>query len=300
MHLQTVSKTLGACAIAVLSVTLLTVGSVAQGGADSSRNVRSSDVSGASYAAPGQHTGVRPVRSSMRRMWTAAAPYLAKATPPPSPAPEPVLLAAVDQQDIKPHHRTLANAVLRALPSNCRRHLRNFYVKYADITQRGLGGKTTIIIDGTAPDTEFAGLLVHECGHVTHGNLHGTPASGESTFRDGRNAIYNDAPVSSFFAISWMTESVLRRDADKKTDFVSGYAQSDAFEDFAETFAMYILHRPALRERADTSPAIAAKLAWMETYLPTAENPLGESLYTWNRQVPWDVTRLPYALRDEL
>lgn len=290
--------------VAFLSIVLI-AGSVAHDAAASSRKPVSSAVSEAEFPAPTLTEGLMRVRSSAKRARSSfAKPALATAlqatagTIPAAPerTPVPTLLAAVDHDDIKAHHRALADAVLRALPADCRTHLRNFYVKYADVKQRGLGGKTTIIIDGTAPDAEFAALLVHECGHVTHANLHGNPQSGESPFRDGKAAIYNDAPITSFFAISWMTEGVLKQDANKKTDFVSGYAQSDAFEDFAETFAMYILHRQALRERAATSPAIAAKLAWMEAHLPIAENILGESAYTWNKQVPWDVTKLPYRL----
>lgn len=205
------------------------------------------------------------------------------------------LLPVVQHSDIKARHQELANNVLRALPPHCRTFLKNFYVQYVDVKQRGLGGKTTIIIDGTAPDSEFAGLLIHECGHVTHANLQGSSTSGESAFRDGKDIFYNDSPVAAFFAISWSTESVLQKGT-KKTDFVSGYAQSDAFEDFAETFAMYILHRPVLKERAKTNKIIAAKLSWMETYLPLNENVLGESTYKWNKTVPWDITKLPFVI----
>lgn len=205
------------------------------------------------------------------------------------------LLPVVQQKDIKAHHQELADDTLRALPPHCRTFLKNFYVQYVNVKQRGLGGKTTIIIDGTAPDAEFVGLLVHECGHVTHGNLLGNAASGESAFRDGKDVFYSDSPVAAFFSISWSTESVLKKGM-KKSDFVSGYAQSDAFEDFAETFAMYILHRPALKERAKSNTVIAAKLKWMETYLPLNEDALGESTYSWNKTVPWDITKLPYKL----
>jgi hypothetical protein len=242
----------------------------------------------------------KPAPSLAKRVRTAlrqkrAAPYMA-ATVPPAKAEAPVLLPVVNQKDIKANHQKLADGVLRALPSHCRTYLRNFYVRYENVTQRGLGGKTTIMIDGTATDNEFVGLLTHECGHVTHSNLPGSAASGESAFKDGKDLFYNDSPVVSFFAISWSTENVLKKGV-KKDDFVSGYAQSDAFEDFAESFAMYILHRPSMRERAKTNKAIAAKLQWMETYLPIDETVLAsQDLYKWDKKVPWDVTKLAYAL----
>jgi len=208
----------------------------------------------------------------------------------------PQLLAVADQPAFRPEHRILTDRVLRALPSGCRDNLKNFYILYDNAKQRGLGGKTTIIIDGNVPDTELAGLLGHECGHVIHANMQGTILSGDTVYKDGNDIFYKDSPIVSFFDISWMTSNVLHADA-RKADFVSGYAQSDAFEDFAETFAMYVFHRNALRTHAATNPAIAAKLAWMETHLPLPEDTLGTSQHQANKNIPWDITKLPLALK---
>lgn len=209
-------------------------------------------------------------------------------------APAPSLLPIVDQKEIKENQRIIADTVLKRLPSLCRDNLKNFYVLYKNVTQRGLGGKSSIIIDGTAPDTEFAGLLVHECGHVIHGNMLGNPKSGASAFKDGKDIFAKEGSAASFFAISWTTESVLRANQ-KKEDFVTGYAQSNAFEDFSETFATYVLERPSMEERAKTNTVIAAKLAWMKTNLPLADNLLGTPQYKWDKKVPWDATKLAYV-----
>jgi hypothetical protein len=203
------------------------------------------------------------------------------------------LLAVVDQPSFTEEHRVLSDKVLRTLPSYCREHLANYYIVYQDAKQRGLGGKSTIILDGSVPAEEFVGLLVHECAHVTHGNMSGNATSGKSAFKDGNQIFYNDSPMAAFFSISWMTESVLRANA-KSEDFVSGYAKSNAFEDFAETFAMYVLQYDAFATRAKTNTAINAKLQWMETYLPMPEDSLGKGVYIPEKKVPWDVTRLPF------
>ncbi len=204
------------------------------------------------------------------------------------------LLPAVEKSDITPAHQKLADSVLRALPSGCRDHLRNFFVQYKNPKNRGLGGKTTIILAGNVPDEEFTGLLIHECAHVIHSNMPGSPLSGKSAFVDGADPFYNDSPIAAFFSISWTEADLLKRES-KKNDFVSGYAMSDAFEDFAETFAMYILHRDAFEERAKTNTAIAAKLEWMKMNLPMNNNALGTSRYVWEKTVPWDVTKLPFT-----
>jgi hypothetical protein len=236
-----------------------------------------------------------PIKSSAKKKAAAGTsfrPFLAATT---VQKPVKQLLPAVRQIDITPRHQELADAVLRAIPAPCRTNLKNFFVKYTDVKQRGLGGKTTIILDGTPGDAEFVGLLVHECGHVTHSNMMGSVTAGASVFKDGTEIVYKDSPLVEFFSISWMTEGVMKA-GQKKADFVSGYAQSDAFEDFGESFAMYILHRPAMRERAKTSPSIAAKLAWMEKHLPVSETAVGKDTYTSDKNVPWDVTKLPYEL----
>jgi len=233
----------------------------------------------------------KPVSSSQKRKRA----YLAATTSAIAKPAKQIFLPAVVQTDITPHHQQLADSVLRTLPSGCRDHLRNFYVQYVNAKNRGLGGKTTIIITGNVPDEEFAGLLTHECGHVIHSNLTGTQRSGATNFRDGKDTFYADSPLVSFFSISWTEADVLRAKA-KKADFVSGYAESNAFEDFAEAFTMYVLHRDAFEARAKTNIAIAAKLEWMKTNLPLPTDIMGVSRYRWDKTVPWDVTKLPYTL----
>lgn len=291
MRLQTLSKSFAMVISASVAIFVLLGLSVSEPMADTSAKGDSSSLQEIQKPAPRRLT-LKPVAKKQAKK-TTARPYLALLNS--APVKDSTLLAVVQQPDITPRHQELSDAVLRALPSPCRTYLKNYFVRYKDATQRGLGGKTTIILDGTPPDAEFAGLLIHECGHVTHSNMMGTATAGVSAFKDSSEPFYSDSPMVEFFAINWMTETVLKRAA-TKADFASGYGQSDAFEDFAESFAMYILHRPAMRERAKTNTAMAAKLAWMEKYLPVSETAIGTDTYTWNKVVPWDVTKLPYEL----
>jgi|CXWL01.1.fsa_nt_gi hypothetical protein len=208
--------------------------------------------------------------------------------------PTSTLLPIVNQPSIREDHRIMADAVLRRLPSLCRDNLKNFYVLYEGAKQRGLGGKSTIIIDGNTPNSEFIGLIVHECGHVIHGNMLGNITRGASNYKDGNDTFAKDSPAANFFAISWMTPQIANADATKE-DFVTGYAQSDSFEDFAETFTAYVLARPSMEARAKTNSGIAAKLAWMNYYLPLNGTLLGISQYTWDKKVPWDATKMAFV-----
>ncbi len=224
-------------------------------------------------------------------------PFLVAQLAIPTSAPVTNLLPVVNQPSIHANQQVLADAVLRRLPSECRDNLKNFYVLYKGATQRGLGGKTSIIIDGNAPDNEFIGLMVHECGHVIHGNLLGNVAvSGVSAFKDGKDIFANDS-AASFFAISWTTPQVAK--VGPKEDYVTGYAQSDCFEDFAETFTTYVLERPSLEARAKTNTVIAAKLAWMKQHLPLSDTLLGTPEYNWDKKVPWDATKLAFVWSPE-
>jgi hypothetical protein len=287
MRIPALSK-IGSVGLIVLAGLLMLGTSVAEDSLRTSEKTQPAAISSVREAAP----LIQRVRSTLKRKRPSGPTLIASL---PKPKPQSTLLAVVTQKDIKDNHQKLADKVLRALPPQCRTYLKSFYVQYSGATRRGLGGKTTIILDGSVPDAEFAALLTHECGHVTHGNMLGTSGSSSSAFKDGNDIFYNDSPVAQFFAISWTTETVLKKEA-TKNDFVSGYAKSDAFEDFAESFAMYVLHRNAFKERAKTNTAIAAKLKWMETNMPLPENAIGVDGYTWNKEVPWDVTKLAMTL----
>ncbi len=204
------------------------------------------------------------------------------------------LLSVVQNPLIQKHHQILADTVLRRLPAGCRNNLKIFSVLYENAKERGLGGKTTIIIDGSVSDSEFAALITHECGHVISGNLLGNVRTGKSAFRDGKDIFAKDSPSAAFFALSWRNEKTFRADANE-SDFASGYALSNAFEDFAETFTLYVLQRPALEARAKENSVMAAKLNWMRKHLPLKDGALGIPLYSWDGSIPWDATKLAYG-----
>lgn len=240
-----------------------------------------------------------PSTAKKRRVRLAAS-ALAIPTPAPTraPAPRPALpavLPAVDQTTISETHKKIATAVLYALPSGCRDNLKNFSVLYKGATRRGLGGKTTIILDGSVPDDEFAALLVHECGHVISANMPGTSSSGDSGHRDGNVVYYNDSPMVAYWSLSWTAAGAKKHGA-KDADFASGYGKSDQYEDFAETFALYVLQPDAFAARAKTNGVMAAKLAWMQANLPTQYEVLGDGSDAGTGSVPWDVTRLAFLL----
>lgn len=206
------------------------------------------------------------------------------------------LLPVVVQEDIKARHQILADGTLRALPSFCRDHLENFYVNYdKKAANRGLGGESTIIVIGTVPDSEFRALVIHECGHVTDlGGLRGTPNASASIFHDGSTPIYQNDPSVAFYQISWLTTEILQPNS-KDTDFVSGYAASDPFEDFAESFAFYALQKKEFARLAQKNPVLKAKFDFMENVVFEGKTEIAQGKFVKGKRVPWDVTKLPYV-----
>jgi hypothetical protein len=201
----------------------------------------------------------------------------------------------VDHPDIQPTHQAILEEVLRLLEPPCLGNIENVYVRYDKQPERGLSGKHTIILTGLVPDDEFRALAFHELGHaIDLGCNEGTAASGASAFKDGKEVIFADDPSAGFYEISWAHESVQKKGA-TASDFVSGYARSDCFEDFAETFAYFMLHNENFTLRAQTNKALAAKLQWMETNVPLVRIDVAAGRETWNGRIPWDITKLPYA-----
>ena len=92
---------------------------------------------------------------------------------------------------------------------------------------------------------EFVGVAIHEIGHaIDFGqSTRGNSENGISTdFKNGPFTFFNDDPsVASFYPICYKTAHMLSRKKCNRYDFVSTYAKTDAFEDFAETMTVYVL-----------------------------------------------------------
>lgn len=199
---------------------------------------------------------------------------------------------SLEHPDIRPVHKHIAEETLSALPQSCVSTLESLYVRYDKPKSRGLAGKSSIILDGTVSNREFRALFIHEFGHIVDiGCLIGTVSAGPSAFRDGSDIIFKDDPSINFYTFSWLNDQRRRPDA-RAEDFVSGYAASDPFEDFAETFAYFFLQRHTFRRRAATNIVLSKKYNWMRDHFEFTLQATGQ--HQWDGTIPWDVTKLPY------
>ncbi len=210
------------------------------------------------------------------------------------------VLPVVDQPDIEEDDRILLDKIFRALPALCRENLEHVIVRYDPSAERGQATATAMLLRGplwnlsAKKKMEMTGVIAHECGHIMSLKaLAGSKRDGVSLFPDGNIPTYNGA-ATRFYAISWKSSEVMRQDA-KSTDFVSGYAKQNPFEDVAESIAYFILHEQAFRERAATNDVLAEKLAWVEKHIGGTEFTPPPST-SWDGRIPWDVTKLAHGL----
>ena len=188
---------------------------------------------------------------------------------------------------------------LSSLPSDHYASLKKLTLNTARDGGRGLGGARTIILRiGGLPQDEIAGVLVHELGHVTDlGYLAVTDASFgvDSQFFDGVSYVSTSDPSFYFYSIAW-DDAKNKRAGMGDTSFVTGYAMSDPFEDFAETYTYYILHAKEFRAMAQSNDTLAQKYLFIKnTVFSGKEFDTGrEGISVTERQ--WDATRVPYNL----
>ncbi len=143
-------------------------------------------------------------------------------------------------------------------------------------------------------DKEIVNVLIHELGHVVDlGGLQGTyspETNNISAFHDGALQFYNNDLSLLFYKISWTPKSP-RADSNR-LDFVGGYAQYDMFEDFAESFLLYIRHGKYFKALALQNKKLRSKYLFFKYYVFKGKEfetgTIPQNLFV--RQ--WDITRL--------
>ena len=142
------------------------------------------------------------------------------------------------------------------------------------------------------PMAEFSAVLLHEFGHVIDlGGLTGTLPAGTSEFWDGTTPIFENDPSLNFYRISW-TDATKRKKGGRSEDFVSGYAMSDPFEDFAETLVFYRRHGNAFREMMKGNESLEAKYRFFRDQVFSGEEFTGDTQNVVFTPRPWDATRV--------
>lgn len=235
----------------------------------------------------------------------------------PAPAMPSALVSDVESSTLSLHFATrnmgeekrFLNAIkknqietaLKKLPEEHAKSVKNIILDYSPDAHRGLGGNYMIILRGVNMGTEeMVGVLVHELAHnVDFAYLIPEEELKKSFFRDGRMILYETDPSLDFYRISWLSNNK-RKKAATNMDFVSGYAMTDPFEDFAESYVFYVLHNKDFKTLAASSDALYAKYRFIKYEVfggmefDTGDGDVKENLR------PWDITVLSYDINQFL
>lgn len=172
-----------------------------------------------------------------------------------------------DNSSLAEIKESLKTSIL-ALPKWHTKSLKDLEIKNENNISRGLSSSSKIILHTSSIQSsqELIAVFIHEMGHITDlGSLKGKNGY-KTAFYDGKTPILNDDLSLIFYKISWKNSSTQKKSA-KNSDFVSGYAQSDVFEDFAETYLFYKLHGDKFRGILNKSTALKKKYEFMKKHV---------------------------------
>lgn len=155
--------------------------------------------------------------------------------------------------DLREPEATLIPRILSALPGKTIPAFEQIIIQYGNPPgmRRGLtGGGTMFVKDAGSLKggvKEFIGVFMHEAGHVIDIAYHqGTISAKESAFRDGAIPLYLNDPSIEFYNDNWLDDRTQKPNV-PSLNFVTGYAASDPFEEFAESYHVFVLQGEAFR-----------------------------------------------------
>lgn len=197
--------------------------------------------------------------------------------------------------------RATVYRTLSSLPEEHREQVKKLTLYYTKDGRRGLaGGNGSVILRClNVTEAELASVLTHEVGHTVDATLlTGADKERPSGFYDFDKPVLDDDKSATFYRISWLSET-LKKPSTIGLDFVSTYAATDPFEDFAETYAYYRLHGIEFRKLMESSESLKLKYQFMRDNVFNGEefdvgNANAEIVATYRN---YDVTVLPFPIK---
>lgn len=113
-------------------------------------------------------------------------------------------------------------------------------------------GNKLILSTAIPSDSEQLKVFVHELGHIID-------------IFYLKKGFFAD-PSDTFYGISWESFNTKKK-GQKITDFVSGYALSNKYEDFAESFSFYVFHNEDFAKRAKKDAFLQKKYSFFGSYV---------------------------------
>ena len=163
------------------------------------------------------------------------------------------------------------------------------------VGRRGYAGHHSIVLNVKEgmDYKQFFEVLTHELGHVVDLWV----LTWDWWFKSKKftefwkPSFYKNDPSLKFYKLSWLSEKIKKPDAFLE-DFVSGYGMTDTFEDFAESFNMYLNHNWVFQQMAQESNILRQKYNFIATLF---KGHYINSDKTFDYKIwfrPWDSTRI--------
>lgn len=140
---------------------------------------------------------------------------------------------------------------------------------------------------GVARESEFIQLFMHEFAHFID-------ISHLKAYNDTRDVSLD------FYSISWQNPTT-KHAWQKQRNFVSGYAATNQYEDFAESFVFYVFHNRTFEDLALRDDILRQKYLFFQNSL-FSEWEFVDTDFSIGK-VPvylWDTTKLPISLQKYL
>jgi hypothetical protein len=193
--------------------------------------------------------------------------------------------------------KALLEKTLAALPENLTASLDSMKLFFNKRNPRGLSNSHLIELRCSSLDNaEIISVFIHELGHIVDlGKLKGVSFA-PSGFADGSLKIPADDPSVGFYKLSWQNEKKQKFLVERK-DFVSGYAMSDPFEDFSESFNFYVLHGADFRAIKSESSILTKKYDFLKDKVFDGIE-FDSERNTKNGKRVWDSTLVEFDLKE--
>ncbi len=218
------------------------------------------------------------------------------------------------EKEISSFKNKLMN-VAKKLPPEHASSLKNLILDIDPTSPDGENGEIkfdgTIILKNWHGRTheKVAATFLHEMGHnVDLQCFMGKCLSGIKKRQDrtseflfkGWLPIYEGDPSLLFYRLSWENTNTKKKGS-TDLDFVSGYSMSDPSEDFAETYAYYILHNKNFKARTQTNNVLLKKYEFMRNVVFKGKiYDTGECTSSDSNRQRSNVSNIPYDLEDFL
>ena len=169
-----------------------------------------------------------------------------------------------DAPELQNIQRTLQASMLD-LPTLHTAALKKLEVRKENHVSRGLANSRMMILNTESinSEDELQAVFTHEMGHIVDLGMLKSNSYSRSAFWTQGTQVFENDPSLDFYRLSWVnynTKSLLA----SRADFISGYAMSSPFEDFAESYLFYRLHGEKFRKIAQYSNVLAAKYKFMK------------------------------------